>query len=231
MEEEENVVSYETFRKFHRKEKRNKRLQELPKEFYQACQDWLKRKRRTFEKSRGDTTSLYEIDNVKRIIKDIYDRREKKILLMALHTVRSGATPENLLPEERKFYDKAVSLLKDSREDLLKKVTEEEREEAKSGEEVEEEEIYNENEEKEEGEEENEKIEKKAEKEKIKSNETEIKVKDNFRLVKVLEETPKFMGTDLKPYGPLDQGDLVTLPKDVAELLEKKDKVKTVKLN
>lgn len=199
--ESENIITYETFRKFHRREKNNEKLQELPREFYNSCKKWISRKREEFEKSKGDTTSLYELENVKKIIRDIFDRRERKIILMALHTVRSGISPENLLPEERDFFDETVSILQKFRNGLLKRVTESEEE-----------------------------VEEKVESEIKRKSEQKEKPKKEEKVVRMLENTPQFLGENEEKYGPFKKEDLVTLPEKIADLLVKKGKAEEVEV-
>ena len=50
------------------------------------------------------------------------------------------------------------------------------------------------------------------------------------KLLKITEPVDRFMGTDDKEYGPLERGDLVTLPEDVAELLLEKEKAEESEL-
>ncbi len=38
-------------------------------------------------------------------------------------------------------------------------------------------------------------------------------------MVKILSDIPKFVGTDMQAYGPLKSGEVVNLPKEIANLL------------
>ncbi len=237
-DEEDSAITFETFRKFQRKEKKNEKLQELPEDFFQTCVKWINRKQDEFENER-DSTLLHELENVKNIVSDIFERRRKKILILALHSVRSKRVSENLLPEEKEFFEKTVENLRDLEENLLEKVLkgkkpgsgeaekEEEETDMKEEEETTEEEDG-------EGDGEEEREEKEEEQEvktrKLKSDDKKGRIKAETgkeeKLVRVLERVDRFMGTDENEYGPLEKGDIVTLPKEVAELLVEKDKVK-----
>ena len=116
---EDNVITYETFRKFQRKERESENLQELPEDFFKSCAEWIKRKARAYEETK-DLMIQREIENVLGIIKDILDRRERKLLLLAMHTVRSNVVPKNLHPYEEEYFDKIVESLKGMRERILK---------------------------------------------------------------------------------------------------------------
>jgi DNA replication initiation complex subunit (GINS family) len=50
-------------------------------------------------------------------------------------------------------------------------------------------------------------------------------------VVAFLEEVPRFVGMDMKSYGPFRPGDVSSLPKENAELLMKKGAGKTAELN
>ncbi|MFB6088648.1 MAG: hypothetical protein ABEK36_02600 [Candidatus Aenigmatarchaeota archaeon] len=238
---EDNVITYETFRKFHRKEKNNDELQELPEEFYSSCKKWLKRKDKEFDRSRGDTTPLYELENVKRIVRDIFDRRERKIMLMALQTVRSNISPKNLMSEEKDFYDKMVSILRDYRENFLNSVLNLKRDE--DSEEHEEEREDNTREEEtddqkeddlEKGESEGE-ISDSTEQEESEPEDTKENIKlkaENMegKMVRIFEDMPQFLDEEEKKHGPFKKEDLVRLPENIADLLIDRGKAEEVEV-
>jgi DNA replication initiation complex subunit (GINS family) len=58
--------------------------------------------------------------NIERLVEDIFNRRERKILNAAIIAARSGLPPENLSEEEKPFYNSIVTLVKSRRGDLLK---------------------------------------------------------------------------------------------------------------
>ena len=117
-QKDENVITYETFRKFQKQERDSENLQKLPDDFFQSCAEWIKRKGDTYQQNK-DTMILKEIENVMSIIRDILDRRERKLLLMAMHAVRSNAAPQNLHKHEENHFDSIVNHLKDMREKIL----------------------------------------------------------------------------------------------------------------
>ncbi|MFB6075707.1 MAG: hypothetical protein ABEK17_01045 [Candidatus Aenigmatarchaeota archaeon] len=239
--EEENVITYETFRKFHRKEKNNDELQELPEEFYSSCKKWLKRKDNEFDRSRGDTTPLYELENVKRIVRDIFDRRERKIMLMALQTVRSDISPKNLMSEEKDFYDKMVSILRNYRESFLQSVLKLRKDEVKENDSDEEEITDDEEEISEKTDEFSEEDNVKEEdvsgrnEEKIDTQETdsdlELKSGDTEgKVLRIFEDMPQFLDEKEKKHGPFKKEDLVRLPENIADLLIDKGKAEEVEV-
>ena len=63
-----------------------------------------------------------EYQNAKRILRELYDRRERKIVTLAMHRSRTDATVVDisaLLPEERILFDALVDLLSQTREQVF----------------------------------------------------------------------------------------------------------------
>ncbi len=240
-EEEDSAITFETFRKFQRKEKKNEKLQELPDDFFGTCVQWINRKEEKFEEKR-DSALIREIENVKSIVRDIFERRRRKILLLALHSVRSKKVSKNLLPEEKEFFESTVKNLRQLEENLLERVlkgeepeTSEEETEETEEEELEEEVETEEGEEKVEEEVKGSREEEKGEEEdkgEVKTRkigeekQMEVETSQGQKLVRITDGVDRFVATDDNEYGPLEEGDIVTLPNDVAELLIDKEKAK-----
>lgn len=208
---EENIITYETFRKFQRMERENQALQKLPEDFYKSCHEWIKRKSESYEKTK-DNMILKEIENVMSIIKDILDRRERKLLSMAIQTVRSNIPPKNLLSHEEKCFDVIVEHLKEMRENILNEIKEgyeKSKEEQKKS---------------------PEKSTPPVEVEKTVQKEPKPSETDKFKLIRILDDVPQFLGVDGKVYGPLKKDDLITLEDKIADLLVSKNKAEYVEI-
>ena len=115
---EEETITFETIRKVQRAEQKNAKLTKLPENFFERVADYLATKRKISNK-KEDRKTILEIRNTERLVEDIFNRRERKVINQALITVRTGIPPENLTPEEKGFFDKLVGLLKERRERLL----------------------------------------------------------------------------------------------------------------
>ncbi len=186
------LITYETIRNAHRAEKEEE-LQKLPPDFFESVRNWFSHK----EKMK-DTVSLLEIENAKKLIDDIINRREKKIVLAALRTMRGDVPPQNMTNEERVLFDEIIKILKSYKEKLEEKI--------RSPIEIVEEKI----------EEVKESI-KDLKVEEVKENKF---IKPNGKLlVKILTDLPRFVGSDLKAYGPLKAGDLILVPEEIGNLL------------
>ena len=187
------LITYETIRNAHRAEK-DEELQKLPEGFFESIRNWFKHK----EKMK-DTTSLLEVENAKKLLEDIINRRQKKIVLAALSTVRGQLPPSSLTDNERKFFDEVVNSLKLFKNDMEEKfrdyedIVEEKIEEAKKSiEEIK-------------------PVEEKIEKTIVRPN--------GKLLVKILADLPRFVASDMQAYGPLKAGDVITLPEEIGKLL------------
>jgi len=109
------MISFEGLREFQRKEKVDKGLIELPLEFYPHCSVSIK----TMEGKVKDSSTVLELEGMKKTVQDILEMRERKILLMALHSSRSSSPPKNLLPEEKSLFDSIFDNMEGFRKSLI----------------------------------------------------------------------------------------------------------------
>ena len=187
-----DIITYETIRNAHRAEKEEE-LQKLQEGFFESVRNWFKVK----EKQK-DTTSLLEVENAKKLLEDVINRRQKKIVLAALSTMRGQLPPSGLNDEERKFFDDIVNALK-----LFKNFM---NEKFRSFDDIAEERI--------------EEAKKCVEELKPAEDLSQTIVKPNGKiLVKILAELPRFVGSDMQSYGPLRVGDIINLPDEIGKLL------------
>lgn len=189
------LITYETIRNAHRAEKEEE-LQKLPVSFFESVRSWFSHKEKL-----KDTTSLLEVENAKKLLEDIINRRERKIVMSALRTVRGEMPPSSLTDEERKFFDQVVNILKTFRNEVNDKfrnfddIVEEKIEEAKKS------------------------------MEELKPVEVEKPVEKTFikpngkLLVKALVDLPRFVGNNMETYGPLKTGDVIFVPEEVGKQL------------
>ena len=199
-----DLISYETIRAVHRAEK-EEQLQKLPENFFESVKSWLSHKQKN-----DDSTSLLEVHNAKKLLDDILKRRERKIVLSAMRTMRGEVPPVNLTDSERRFFDEVVMLIKAHRQetqekmmgyaevvenkiDDIKKVMEDMRP--------------------------NEIIDERPEVEPEPEEPKPEPIGNPKKLLKMLSDIPKFVGFDMETYGPFDKGEMSNLPNEVAEIL------------
>jgi DNA replication factor GINS len=116
----EETITFELIRRIQREEQRVPKLTKLPENFYQNVSSYLQQKRKLEEK--GERMSGLELKNIERLIEDIFNRRERKILDQALISTRTNIPPENLTEEEEVFFNVLINSIKERRANILKTV-------------------------------------------------------------------------------------------------------------
>ncbi len=111
---EENSITFETIRKIQIEEKSFNKLVKLPDNFYSNVESYLDQKRKLSD-GRKDS----ELKNIERILEDVFDRRERKIVLYALTAARTRMPPDNLTEEENEFFDQVTHMIVRRREGII----------------------------------------------------------------------------------------------------------------
>ncbi|HDN96186.1 MAG TPA: DNA replication complex GINS family protein [Thermoplasmatales archaeon] len=176
------MLNYSKLRNIEQREKTSPHLTDVGIDFYKLAYEYVKELEEKIEEEKLKNPSSKklllltdELRNTRRILESIFERREKKIILLALSAVRGGkAAPENLTREEKIFYDSLVTLLKEHRKRAFE-----------SGE-------------------------------------------KEFIIIRVLEDIPQFVGSDMKKYN-LRKEDVIALPPDLANILIKRGAAEEVK--
>lgn len=117
-QKQEEAITYEYIRKIQREEQFEAKLCKVPDDFYENAKKYLEQKRKLSQK-KEDRSGEIEIQNTKRILEDIFNRRETKILNQAVFATRTGIPVQNLTKLEEKFFRQLVELLKFQREKTL----------------------------------------------------------------------------------------------------------------
>ena len=200
---EKEGINYKSLRKTQQTEKSSPVLTELQTGFYIELQEYLERLDKRFEKesaSQKKTLLKEEIENTKKIAANVYELREKKILLAAISKARSGNPNLNNMSDiEKTLFDSILGfLLKTRGQVFVNKTTKEE-------------DIL-----------ETEKIE--PEKESIVEEEHENK----NHVLKITKDIPEFIGTDKKKY-TLRKDDVLSMPENMSDMLIKKHVAERIK--
>jgi len=135
MAEKDVVITYETLFELLRIEKNREDLQKLEETFFSDVLQYLKDKRADFETTAESQSTLFaadekekarlEYENIKKILKDLYDHREKKIVRTAVNKARTGAlllNASNMLPCERMLLDSLSAVMGEFRKNILFKL-------------------------------------------------------------------------------------------------------------
>jgi DNA replication factor GINS len=113
----EETITYELIRKIQREEQESTKPAKLPENFFGAVAQYLEQKRKLEDKK-----AAIEIKNVERLVEDIFNRRERKIINLAIIGARTNIPPENLLEEEKNFYEQLVEIIKKIRREKLESI-------------------------------------------------------------------------------------------------------------
>ncbi|MEM5804290.1 MAG: hypothetical protein QXU82_00340 [Candidatus Aenigmatarchaeota archaeon] len=187
------LITFESIMSVHRAEK-GEELSRLPPGFFESVGRWL-----DYKRGCRDSLSQREADTANSIVDEIVNRRQRKIVMAAIRTVRGDVPPENMTEDEKRFFDQALALFKTFKTDVMEKVSgtdflaaEKIEEARKSLDEI------------------------RAAPPQLRPEIPQEVPQPEFRM---LTDMPQFMGTDMKPYGPFKAGEKVKLPKEIAAVL------------
>lgn len=216
-------ITYETLFDLLRREKNRSELQPLDQTFYVDVISYLREKTASLE-GKDSSSPLFshaekekikiQLKNVKKIIVELYELREKKILALAMTQVRTGSKlidKSSMLLYEHRLFDDAVNLLSSYKENVQLRVLEMVLPEISDSAQTSNRQYSS--------------AENKTDEETpVKESLSEDRNEEPNPNSKVIFSTdlPKFVGTDKKIYGPYKKGDSDRLPTAIAELLVKK---------
>ena len=113
------MITFKYLREIQNTERTSAELCKLDVNFYAAVKGYVLRKKRLKEKSADMSfAEKKEIENIGPVVKSIYDTRERKIVLGALRSARTGIKIENILPEEENLLAEILEKVRSSRLDL-----------------------------------------------------------------------------------------------------------------
>jgi|TARA_B100001971_G_scaffold212669_2_gene243496 DNA replication initiation complex subunit (GINS family) len=216
-QQDEITITYGSLLDLLLREKDRGELQKLDERFYKNVVQYLKDKNAVVNAPQDDVFSAEEKEktisqlvNIKKIIKELYERREKKITILAMEKSRNkdNIIDESLfLQEEKQFFDRIVQLLNDYRQGILQNILN---------------------------------VEPPTINHSATPNNTPTpatptqpeptpeKPKET-KLVRFLNAVPKFVGKELEEYGPFDEEDIASLPIEIADVLLRKTRVEEIK--
>jgi len=128
--DKEIIITYETLYEIMRREKFRPELQKLNKEFFDDFIKYLEekkvilesqqKKKSIFTSSETEKTKR-QIENTKKIIRELYEKRESKILQLAIFASRNHDNPvfNEMLDEEKKFFKELLETINNYRNNIL----------------------------------------------------------------------------------------------------------------
>ncbi|MFP4118147.1 MAG: hypothetical protein ACLFTR_04450 [Candidatus Woesearchaeota archaeon] len=203
---EEISITYEKLFDISRKEKGSEELQKLDKNFYTDLIGYIndkssiihsKNDNTVFSKSEKEITSK-QMENIKKLVNDLYMRREQKIVNLAVMKSRTNSgliDTSAMLEEEKRFFDNLLEVLKDYKQSVVFQVL--------SG-----------------------AAPKMPAEVQLKHQEKE-KEEKKVR-IELTDDVPRFIGKEMESYGPFSQGNTADLPEQIANILINKGRAKKI---
>lgn len=200
----EVVLTYETLYELLRKEKARPELGKLDENFLSEALNYLKEKQQSYDDnlvkndifSQSERDKLHiQITNIRKIMRDLYDLRERKILTMAVNHSRTGAyisDTAHLQPSEQDMFNATCTILKQYRTGVLHRLLELREPDIMPA-----------------------ILPIPGKKEKIQ----EKSIEDNAKTVRFLDTVDQFVGEELETYGPYNPNDVASLPQTLANIL------------
>ncbi len=204
-------LTYETLFELLRREKNRAELQPMEPSFYKDFIDYLKTKKEALQEKQAAgidsdelTKLMLQVDNINKIMKELYDRREKKIVTSALLSAKSNQhfSKEVLLDSENKFYEELVSLLVKYRKSILTNLLTQKLPAIEDT--------------------------------KLVTQDIQAqpqptqKPESDTVLVRFLAYVPKFIGEQLESYGPYESDEITTLQTKLAKILKTNNKAEEI---
>ncbi len=220
-------VTLETLYDILRNEKKREDLQKLEDTFFIDVVGYLREKKALLESQERSTDIFaagerekleYELRSIKRILKEIYEKREKKIIDIALNRSRTGSDiidTSAMLREEREWYQDILQTMDHYRRSILLRLFNGELPKVMTGslKTPSEEDIAT------------------VVKNPAKHNPTitapEQQEQDRTK-IRFIRPTPCFVWKDMKKYGPYDSGEETEIYPEVADLLVRKGRAEKV---
>lgn len=205
------IITYETLFEILRREKDRLELQKLDNSFFNDVVSYLKEKQNIAEEKEGQQELFTEeegiktkkqLDNVKRILRELYERREKKIINMALDKSKTKSDlidTSALLDGEKLLFNSLVRILDENRESVLLRLL-------------------------------NCELPGKIEKEEVKEKQSVQSTSEkSTKLIRFKHAVPKFVGLEGEEFGPFEEEDMASLPKEIANVLINKGRAEEIK--
>ena len=207
---QEIVITYETLFELLKRERERTDLLKLEPTFFSDTIAYIKDKKKILEAKNDSVFAIEErkkterqLENIYKILKELYERREKKIISIALDKSRTKSNlidTTALLKEEKAVFEALAGLLDTYREAILYSVLNERMPFMQA-----------------------------LEKKPVEDFKTALELKKLTKLVRFTNAVPKFVGTELEEYGPFGEEDIANLPSEIAQVLISKGKADEIR--
>ncbi len=195
------AISYDLLFDILRYEKSREDMQALDKDFYKKVVEYLKQKDAILLSINTPTSerelTRIQVNNIKKILQEIYDRRERKIINLALYKIKTDSEMINtnvLLEEERIMFDNLFLLFSKYKSTIIDNVLSHKMPFAENI-------------------------------DLPKQNRKQARVADPEQIISIrfVKPVPRFLGPELDTYGPFEEQDIASMPYKIASILIEKD--------
>lgn len=191
------AISYDLLFDILRYEKSREDLQALDKDFYKKVVEYLKQKDASILSINTPTSerelTRIQVNNIKKILQEIYDRRERKIINLALYKIKTGSDMMNmgvLLDEEKIMFDNLVLLFSKYKTSILDNILNHRIPFAEN-----------------------------IDLHRPESPKKRIIDPDQIVSIRFIKPVPRFLGPELDTYGPFEEQDIASMPYKIASIL------------
>lgn len=208
---DEIKITLETLYDILRHEKKKEDLQKLEDTFYIDVVSYVREKNALLDsKKQGDELFAasekdkleYELRSIRRILKELYEKREKKIIDICLNRSRTGSDiidTSAMLREEKQFYDALLERLDAQRRGVLMNLFKAKLPDVSAR-----------------------RVDMSV------SKPSREVVPGEIVEIKILHPIPGFVWKDLKKYGPYDTGEVIEIFSEIAALLVRKERAEYI---
>ncbi|MBI4182068.1 MAG: DNA replication complex GINS family protein [Candidatus Aenigmarchaeota archaeon] len=102
------MLTYDALRGFATEERAKNAFVRLPEGFLAQAREYIQAKQQLDKQD--------EVATAKRLLQELLDARERKLLVAAFYFVRSGVKVDHLLPEEKALFERVCALLREFQE-------------------------------------------------------------------------------------------------------------------
>jgi DNA replication initiation complex subunit (GINS family) len=197
-------MNYEDLRRYQRLERNSSKLSELNGSFYADLAQLISDcKNKCKETNSVEDIRIFE--NITKSARDIFERREQKLVMRAVRCARTKETDKDFLADEEKaFFERLSEELKKNRREFEMLLMGDSTRAAQ-------------------------KIQNINDIPAISNGQAAAASEDlNTVMVRILKKVPKFVSGDLKEYGPYEANSLAKLPKKEADLLSNRNFIEFV---
>jgi DNA replication initiation complex subunit (GINS family) len=227
-------ISYDLLFDILRYEKSREELQAIDSTFYEGVYVYLQNKEASMLNAQTPVSerelTRIQVNNVKRLLSELYDRREKKIINLAIYKLKTGSSTINtdvLLPEEKPLFGAIYTVLSKYKDSVINNILNNRPPLADmlvfdhmSGHDTKTGRHHNSN---------------------LNANlasTTIDRTPDNngpgaeteIRSIRFIRPVPRFLGPELETYGPFEQDDIASLPSNIARILVSKMRAEEINM-